>query len=110
MDSFLHGLLPLLAFAASLTAVLACFVLLASLVRRRGVAGSAITGAMASYDEALHGTAHDSYVEIQVQAQRPLPVRSPDDPWRRTRDETGSLRRTPRRRLTRPRRRGLRRR
>lgn len=103
-------ILPLLAFAAALAAVLGCFARLASLVRRRGVAGSAITGAMASYDEALHGTAHDSYVEIQVQAQRPLPVRSPDDPWRRNRDGTGSPPSTPRRRPTRPPRRGLRRR
>ena len=106
----MDSLLPLLLFGAGLAAVLGCFALLASLVRRRGVAGSAITGAMASYDEALHGTAHDSYVEIQVQAQSPLPVRSPDDPWRRGRDETDSLPSTPRRRPTRPRRRGFRRR
>jgi len=46
--------------------------------RRRGVAGSAIAGAMAAYDEAFHSTAHDTYVEVQAQADRKVPVHASD--------------------------------
>ena len=47
--------------------------------RRGGVVGSAIAGAMAAYDEAMHSTAHDQYVEIQQQAHRTIPIPAPDD-------------------------------
>jgi hypothetical protein len=75
-------LLPFLVFAAVLAAVLGCFSWLALLARRRGVAGAAIRAAMASYDEAFHGTAHQSHYEIQEQSRRRLPIQSPDDPLR----------------------------
>ncbi|MFI6977193.1 hypothetical protein ACIBSV_01240 [Embleya sp. NPDC050154] len=75
------GFLGFLTVAGCLGTMLACCVWLASHVRRRGLAGAAIRGAMASYDEALHGTANDAHLEIQVQAQRKVPMRSPDDPW-----------------------------
>jgi len=73
-------LLPFLIFAAALAAVLGFFSWLAFLVRRRGVSGAAIRAAMASYDEAFHGTAHQSHYEIQEQARRKLPAQAPGDP------------------------------
>ena len=76
-------LLPLLTVLAGLAVTLALFTLLARHVRRRGTAGGGLRGAMAAYDEAFHGTASDSYCEIQVQADRKAPV--PDDRWRRGR-------------------------
>ena len=57
---------------------------LARRARRRGTAGSAIAGAMAAYDEGMHGTAHDAFVEMQEQERRVKPAESPD-PHRRQR-------------------------
>ncbi|WP_326613312.1 hypothetical protein [Streptomyces scopuliridis] len=57
--------------------------------------------AMASYDEAFYGTAHESHYEIQAQAERKTPVPSPDDPFRLSRGAPG---RPGRRGLRRPRR------
>ncbi|WP_393059518.1 hypothetical protein [Streptomyces sp. LN549] len=91
-------LLPFLVFAGALAAVMGSFAWLAARVRRRGVAGSAMRAAMASYDEAFRVTAHDSYYEIQAQVERQVPMTSPDDPWRPERDRaagrpgTGSVR------------------
>ncbi|MCM2390297.1 hypothetical protein [Streptomyces albipurpureus] len=109
-------LLPLLVFVGALAAILGFFAWLASLARRRGVAGAAIRAAMASHDEAFRITAHDSYYEIQVQAERKVPIPSPDDPWKRRRVEAAQRRaggrRPPRPRARRswwgPRRRGQR--
>jgi hypothetical protein len=53
---------------------------LARRARRRGTAGSAIAGAMAAYDEGMHGTAHDAFVEMQEQGRRVTPVEAPDGP------------------------------
>ncbi|MET7369373.1 hypothetical protein ABZS61_26640 [Streptomyces sp. NPDC005566] len=77
--------MPLLVGAGALAAVLGFFTWLASRVRRRGVAGAAISAAMASYDEAFRVTAHDAHYEIQAQAERKVPMLSPDDPWGRRR-------------------------
>jgi hypothetical protein len=75
--------LPLLILAGALAAVMGFFAWLAALVRRRGIAGTALRGAIASYDEAMRVTAHDSHYEIRAQAERKAPVPSPDDPpWR----------------------------
>nr|WSZ17007.1 hypothetical protein OH837_28720 [Streptomyces canus] len=74
-------LLPLLTVLAGLVVALALFALLARHVRRRGTAGGALRGAMAAHDEAWHGTAADSYYELQVQTNRKAPL--PDDRWRR---------------------------
>ncbi|MFG3141502.1 hypothetical protein ACGFZA_35470 [Streptomyces sp. NPDC048211] len=79
-------LLSFLVFAGALAAVLGSFAWLAARVRRRGLAGSAMRAAMASYDEAFRVTAHDSYYEIQAQVERQAPMASPDDPWRPARD------------------------
>jgi len=74
-------LLPLLIVLAVFTVVLGLFVALARHIRRRGTAGGALRGALAAHDEAFHGTAADSYYEIQVQTDRKAPL--PDDRWRR---------------------------
>lgn len=58
---------------------LAGFVLLARRARRGGTAGAALSGAMAAYNEAWHGPAHDAHVEIQAQADRAAPIESPDN-------------------------------
>ncbi|MFG2458244.1 hypothetical protein ACGFWE_14390 [Streptomyces sp. NPDC048523] len=73
--------LTLLTVLAGLAVTLALFALLARHVRRRGTAGGALRGALAAHDEAFHGTAADSYCELQVQTDRRAPL--PDDRWRR---------------------------
>ncbi|MDF6042179.1 hypothetical protein LRD69_08375 [Streptomyces sp. JH14] len=75
MDDFL----PLLLVTAALAAVMGLFAWLASVVRRRGVAGAAITAALASHDEAFRVTAHEAHYEIQAQADRKTPIESPDN-------------------------------
>lgn len=69
--SFVIGLLALAGVALGLVG-------LARWSRRRGTAGSAIAGAMAAYDEGMHGTAYDAFVEQQEQERRPIPIESPD--------------------------------
>ncbi|CAN5316343.1 hypothetical protein BH09ACT5_BH09ACT5_01160 [soil metagenome] len=65
---------------ALIAAAMVGLVLLAGRARRRGTAGSAIAGAMAAYDEGMHGTAHDAFVEMQEQDERVKPVEAPDRP------------------------------
>jgi hypothetical protein len=48
-------------------------------VRRRGRSGPAISAAMAAYDEAMHSTAHDTFVEVQAQKDRTVARPSADD-------------------------------
>ncbi|WP_449351205.1 hypothetical protein [Streptomyces shaanxiensis] len=74
-------LLPLLTVLAGLTVTLTLLTLLARHVRRRGTAGAGLRGALAAHDEVWHGTAADSYDELQVQTDRRAPL--PDDRWRR---------------------------
>ncbi len=76
--------LPFLISAAVLVAVLGFFTWLASRIRRRGLAGGAMSAALASYEEAFRITAHESYVEVRAQAERKAPILSPDDHWERT--------------------------
>lgn len=70
-------LLTALPVLGGIAGVLAVLVLLARHARRRGTAGAAIAGAMAAYDEAVHTTAHDTYVEIQAQQRRTGQTSSP---------------------------------
>ena len=51
--------------------------LLARRTRRRGAAGQAIAAAMAAYDEGFHATAHDTFVEMRAQDERPQQAPSP---------------------------------
>jgi hypothetical protein len=73
---------PFLILVGALAAVMGFFTLLASHARRRGVAGAAIGAALAAYDEAMRTTAHQAHYEILAQAERQIPMQSPDDPWR----------------------------
>lgn len=71
-------LLPFLVLAGVLAAVLGLFTWLAARIRRRGLAGGAVSAALASYEEAFRVTAHESHVEISAQAERRAPLLSPD--------------------------------
>lgn len=96
MDEFL----PFVGFVGALAVVMGFFRWLAFLVRRRGLAGEAIRAALAAHDEAFRVTAHDSHYEIQAQADRQVPMSSPGDPQRSSRegfdqrceDERGAMR------------------
>jgi hypothetical protein len=79
----MNALVPYLLLAGGLAVVMGGFAWLASVVRRRGVAGAAMRAAMASYDEAFRVTAHESYYEIRAQSDRQQPVGAPGAPWRR---------------------------
>ncbi|MFF2412506.1 hypothetical protein [Streptomyces sp. NPDC058092] len=68
--------------AGGLAAVMGLFAWPAVVARRRGVAGTAISAALASYDEAYHGTTHQAYYEIRAQPERRVPIPSPDDACR----------------------------
>ncbi|MCH6160336.1 hypothetical protein [Streptomyces marispadix] len=83
----MRDLVPFLITAAALAAVMAGFAWLAARVRRRGLAGTAVRAALASYDEAFRTTAHESHYEIQAQAERKVPAPSPDGRWTRQRPE-----------------------
>jgi hypothetical protein len=74
-------LIAAVAVIALIAAAMAGLALLATRARRRGTAGSAIAGAMAAYDEGMHGTAHDAFVEVQEQDRRVKSVESPDLPF-----------------------------
>ncbi|NUU26212.1 MAG: hypothetical protein HOV68_32625 [Streptomycetaceae bacterium] len=76
------GLVTFLVILVALGIVMGTLGRLALSARRRGTAGSAMRAALMAYDEGIHGTAHDSHIEIQVQARRKVPVMSPDDPLR----------------------------
>ncbi|MEW2128178.1 hypothetical protein AB0891_31180 [Streptomyces sp. NPDC007259] len=78
MDQFL----PLLVCVGALAVVMGFLGWVAVRARRRGLAGSALQAAMASYDEAFRVTSHASYYEIRAQADRQAPMAAPDDPWR----------------------------
>lgn len=84
-------LLPLLGIFGGFAAVLAGFVWLALHVRRRGTAGAGVTAALAAWEEAYRVTSHESYWEVKAQAERQLPVLSPDGHWRPRGDETGQV-------------------
>ncbi|MGJ3560088.1 hypothetical protein ACR6C2_21780 [Streptomyces sp. INA 01156] len=61
----MDALMPFLILAGSLSAVLGFFAWLAARIRRRGLAGGAMSAAMASYEEAFRITAHEAHVEIR---------------------------------------------
>lgn len=82
--------LPFLILLAILAPVLGFFAWLASLIRRRGLAGGAVSAALASYEEAFRITAHESHVEIRAQAERKAPILLPEDHWGGGPEEAGS--------------------
>lgn len=70
-------MVPYLIVFGCLVSVVGFFTWLKGVVRRRGLAGTAVTGALASYEEAMRTTAHDSHVEVRAQADRRAPILSP---------------------------------
>jgi hypothetical protein len=78
------GLLISAIVVVSVIAVMISLGVLAVWIRRRGAAGPAIAAAMAAYDEAMHATAHDTFVEVQEQRDRKVSIPSPGDPKRST--------------------------
>jgi hypothetical protein len=71
--------MPYLIAALALTITLAAFTGLARWSRRRGTAGTAVTSAMAAYNEAFHTTAYATHQEQQSAATRQAQQGSPDD-------------------------------
>ena len=59
--------------------VLVAMTSFARVLRRRGTAGPAISAAMAAYDEAMHSTAHATFVEVQAQKDRTVARPAADD-------------------------------
>ena len=62
---------------AGVIVVMAGLAVLAVRIRRRGSAGPAIGAAMAAYDEAMHATAHSTFIEVQAQKDRAIPIPAP---------------------------------
>ncbi|MFF6989714.1 hypothetical protein [Streptomyces sp. NPDC010273] len=80
----MHALLPYLVMLGFLAAVLGLFTWPARRIRHRGTAGGAMSGALASYEEAFRATSHASHYEIRAQSERKAPTDSPDG-WQRRR-------------------------
>ncbi|WP_205707283.1 hypothetical protein [Kineococcus vitellinus] len=76
----MDDVLPLLVLTAALAAVMGFFTWLAHLVRRRGLAGTAIRDALAAYEEAWHVSGYEAHREVQAQGERTVPIPAPDDP------------------------------
>ncbi|CAN5515425.1 hypothetical protein BH10ACT7_BH10ACT7_07360 [soil metagenome] len=74
----MSDLLMAVIVVAAIALVMVGLTLLALWIRRRGKAGPAIGAAMAAYDEAMHSTAHDTFVEVQAQRDRTVPVTAKD--------------------------------
>ncbi|WP_181361482.1 hypothetical protein [Streptomyces sp. A244] len=77
----MSDVVPCLVVSGCLIAVMGFFTWLKRLVIRRGLAGSALRGALASYEEAMRITSHESHIEIRAQADRRTPVVSDDPGW-----------------------------
>ncbi|GGT01477.1 hypothetical protein [Streptomyces violaceus] len=77
----MSDVVPYLMVSGCLIAVMGFFTWLKRLMLRRGLAGSALRGALASYEEAMRITSHESHVEIRAQADRQTPVVSDDPRW-----------------------------
>ncbi|MFI0910903.1 hypothetical protein [Streptomyces abikoensis] len=79
----MSDVVPYLVLAGCLAVVMGSLTWLKGVLRRRGIAGSAVRGALASFEEAMRITSHDSHHEIRAQADRRAPVLSPGDRFRR---------------------------
>lgn len=67
---------------AAVALVMVGLAFLAIRIRRKGTAGPAIGAAMAAYDEAMHSTGYDTFVEVQAQQDRTIPLPAPRQPRR----------------------------
>jgi hypothetical protein len=98
--------LPYLILAAALGLLLSGLTWVGSWARRNGRMGSGLSGALASYEEAMRTTSHAAHHELRAQADRILQAPSPDPRWTRPGGNGGpvppprkGLRRGPRRSL-----------
>jgi hypothetical protein len=87
----MDALLPFLILLGALAVVLGFFAWLAVRVRRRGLAGGAMSAALASYEEAFRVTSHEAHIEIRAQAERKAPILLPDGPWAQSLGDAGNL-------------------
>jgi hypothetical protein len=76
----MDDVVPLLVVFAGLAAFMCGFTWLARLVRRRGLAGTAVRNAMAAYEEGWHVSGYEAHQELRAQADRTVPIPAPDDP------------------------------
>jgi hypothetical protein len=84
------ALSPFLILLGALAAVLGFFTWLATRIRRHGLAGGALSAALASYEEAFRVTSHASHIELRAQAERKAPIPLPDGPWAHGPDPAGN--------------------
>lgn len=75
----MDGAATVAAVLGGVSLTMCLLILLARHVRRRGTAGQALAAAMAAYDESMHVTAHEAYVEVRSQDERGVSARSPAD-------------------------------
>jgi hypothetical protein len=61
---------------AAVALVMVGLAFLAIRIRRSGTAGPAVGAAMAAFDEAMHSTAYDTFVEVQAQDDRKIQRKS----------------------------------
>jgi hypothetical protein len=66
---------------AGIAIIALALALLAHKAWRGGIAGAALAGAMAAYNEAWHTTAYGTHTEMQSQADRVAASDSPEDLW-----------------------------
>ena len=66
-----------IAVVGCLLGVMAAFGAIAVRARRRGATAYAVAAAMAAYDEAMHTTAYDTFIEMRSQDGRTSPVAAP---------------------------------
>jgi hypothetical protein len=66
----MDGVVPVLVVITCLAAVMGVFTWLARLVRRRGLAGTALRAAMAAYEAGWHVSGYEAHQELRVQAGR----------------------------------------
>ncbi|MGW3243807.1 hypothetical protein [Streptomyces sp. NPDC001070] len=85
----MDDLVGYLIVTGSLAAVMGLFTWLARVIRRHGLAGQALSAALASYEEAFRVTSCEAHQEIRAQADRKVPFESPDEPWRPARAGLG---------------------
>lgn len=87
----MDDVLPLLVLAAGLAAVAVALTWLARLVRRRGLAGTAVRAALAAYEEAWHVSGYAAHQEVLAQADRSAPAPAPGAPPASARSGIGAV-------------------
>ena len=75
------GALAAVVVVAAVAAGMAGLAGIARRARRAGSAGRALAAAMAAYDEAMHVTAFEAYVEVRREDERGTALTAPSDDW-----------------------------